>query len=100
MSFLSKLLGNTVSDEMRQFILLRDNYTCRYCAIAVTLAAAHIDHALPRSRGGSSELGNLRATCQDCNLEKGDKTESEYAAYRIRKKLLPQQIAPNLFRRL
>lgn len=33
----------------------------------------HIDHILPRSRGGQNSKDNLRITCSRCNLSKGAK---------------------------
>ena len=31
---------------------------------------AHIDHILPRSRGGQNDLSNLRVTCMSCNCSR------------------------------
>ena len=31
----------------------------------------HIDHILPRSRGGQNNLGNLRVLCDSCNMSRG-----------------------------
>lgn len=41
-----------------------------------------IDHATPRSRGGSSEIENLLPCCNYCNGKKGDMTVEEYRATR------------------
>lgn len=36
------------------------------------------DHLIPRSRGGSSRLDNLRPACADCNQSKADLTPFEW----------------------
>jgi hypothetical protein len=33
----------------------------------------HVDHIVPRSRGGPTELGNLALQCPYCSLHKADK---------------------------
>lgn len=35
------------------------------------LCVLHVDHVVPRSRGGSDSAGNLVAACLDCNIGKG-----------------------------
>ncbi|MDP3573860.1 MAG: HNH endonuclease, partial [Archangium sp.] len=34
--------------------------------------AWHVDHSIPRSRGGSDRLSNLYPACIDCNRDKSD----------------------------
>ncbi len=69
-------LSRSISVALRLKVLDRDNFRCRFCGrspateIGVRL---HIDHILPFSKGGKSELGNLQTLCQDCNLGKSDK---------------------------
>lgn len=52
--------------RLRSIILERDNHTCRYC----DAAAEHVDHVIPRSRGGLNAPWNLIASCASCNLQK------------------------------
>jgi ribosomal protein L37E len=59
---------------IRMFILHRDHWTCRYCGSE----ANHVDHIIPRSRGGRNTHENLNAACSDCNWSKGDKLLSEW----------------------
>ncbi len=35
--------------------------------------ASHVDHAIPKSRGGNATLRNGQLTCQHCNLSKGNR---------------------------
>lgn len=42
---------------------------------------AVVDHATPKSRGGSDDLSNLVAACEQCNCQKGNKTPEEYYAW-------------------
>lgn len=60
----------------RKLALERDCGLCQVCARAgrVTVATA-VDHILPKSRGGTDELGNLQAICTPCHRAK-TQTES------------------------
>ena len=39
-------------------------------------ATFHIEHVIPRSRGGLTQLENLAWACPSCNLAKADRVES------------------------
>jgi 5-methylcytosine-specific restriction endonuclease McrA len=51
---------------------------CAYCSIPIGIHEMEIEHAIPKSRGGTEELSNLVPACPDCNREKGDRTPREY----------------------
>ena len=53
----------------------RDEYTCVYCGCAENLT---VDHILPLSRGGDSEIDNLATACRKCNSSKGSMTPAEW----------------------
>lgn len=59
--------------KLRAKILVRDNYICQYCGDRAT----HVDHIIPRSRGGSDYPFNLVAACRVCNMRKSAKTPEE-----------------------
>ena len=65
-----------ISLALRYEVLKRDNFKCVKCGrtpakdIGVEL---HIDHKIPYSKGGETELSNLQVTCSDCNLGKGNR---------------------------
>ncbi len=51
---------------------------CEYCRMHQVLQGAtfHVEHVLPCSRGGISDLHNLAWCCPGCNLHKSDRTEA------------------------
>ena len=61
----------------RKNILIRDHYTCQYCAETLPAAALTLDHVMPRSRHGKSSWENLVACCYPCNNAKGDRTPEQ-----------------------
>lgn len=61
---------------LRQTVLERDDYTCRYCGRRG--GRLTVDHLLPVSRGGTSELSNLVTACVACNSAKGTRTPQEW----------------------
>lgn len=59
---------------MRFDVLCRDGFRCRYCGVSVEEGALlHVDHVMPKSKGGADSLDNLVTACLDCNLGKSDK---------------------------
>lgn len=45
---------------------------CEYCGRTCNKKNMTIDHVLPVSRGGLTEIQNLRLACYPCNQEKGN----------------------------
>ena len=63
-----------MSDSIRYDVLRRDNYKCRICgASAEDGAKLHVDHIIPVSKGGKTELNNLQTLCERCNMGKSNK---------------------------
>lgn len=78
----------------RKNILMRDRYTCQYCAETLTASALTLDHVLPRCRGGKSSWENLVACCYRCNNVKGDRTP-EHAGMRLLRQPRPFNLHTN-----
>jgi len=53
---------------------------CTYCREPL-MDGFHIDHILPKKRGGTNNLTNIHLVCKRCNLSKGAKTHEEYLKY-------------------
>lgn len=50
--------------------------TCAYCGSASN--RTHREHVVPRSRGGPNDASNIVVACERCNLQKSDRTPSEW----------------------
>ena len=61
---------------LRQYILNRDNYTCKRCGVS-KYSEPHllleVDHIIPVSKGGASVENNLQTLCWQCNRSKSNK---------------------------
>jgi hypothetical protein len=68
----------SISLKDRTAVLKRDGHRCVKCGASpkkdpsVTL---HVDHIIPDSKGGSSELDNLQTLCFDCNEGKKNRDD-------------------------
>lgn len=62
----------------RAEVVARDGYRCVYCEKSVSLQTAHVDHVIPKSRGGSDNIDNLVTACGPCNTRKSAKTPEEW----------------------
>jgi len=59
---------------LRFDVLTRDGFRCRYCGVSVADGAVlHVDHVIPRSKGGTDRMDNLVTACFACNVGKSDK---------------------------
>lgn len=72
-------------EKLREAVLRRDSYLCQCedCTRANRLRPAHeVDHRIPKARGGTNALSNLRAINRDCH-----KAKTAREAARIRKEI-------------
>ena len=68
----SKLERAKLTPALRYKIFCKDNFKCQICGkSAKDGVKLHVDHIIPISEGGRTELDNLRTLCKDCNLGKG-----------------------------
>lgn len=61
--------------KTRFSVLKRDGFRCQYCGAdpkkdeSVIL---HVDHIIPKSKGGGDEMENLVTSCFKCNIGKSN----------------------------
>lgn len=67
----------TTSREIERVVAARAAGRCEYCRMHQSLQGAtfHVEHVIPRSRGGPSTLNNLAWACPRCNLQKTNRVE-------------------------
>jgi hypothetical protein len=97
--------GVTAGTDLRVRLSERDGWRCTYCHVflvrdgyeaeacvwssdgwvldrsdpdAAPFDWPHIDHVIPRCRGGSDDIDNLVLACAWCNLRKGAMTGDEW----------------------
>lgn len=65
-----------VTPTLRYEVMRRDRFRCCICGRNVQDGVVlHVDHIKPVSKGGKTELSNLRTLCSTCNWGKGAKYE-------------------------
>jgi hypothetical protein len=70
--------GRDPSLRLRFRVLQRDSFSCRTCGASPAKTVGvelHVDHIIPWSEGGETELANLQTLCLPCNLGKGAKPQ-------------------------
>jgi hypothetical protein len=67
----------SLSIETLRAVERRAGSRCEYCKMHQLLQGAtfHVEHIMPRSRGGLSVLENLAWCCPSCNLHKSDRVD-------------------------
>jgi hypothetical protein len=64
--------------ELERLAAARAADRCEYCCMHQSLQGArfHLEHVVPRSHGGATELENLAWACPGCNLRKSDRIDA------------------------
>lgn len=79
-----------VPGSVRYDVLKRAKNRCELCGAHEDQAALHVDHIVPRARGGSNDISNFQALCITCNTNKRDTDDTDFrdvlASYNIRDK--------------
>lgn len=67
--------SRNINARLRFKVLKRDNFRCCACGASPAKDPSvelHVDHIVPWSKGGETEIDNLQTLCSKCNLGKGD----------------------------
>lgn len=75
---------STVTTTKRNKVRKRAKARCEYCRTSerITGYALEIDHIIPESQEGSSEIDNLCLACRRCNSYKSDHLQTLSSAHR------------------
>jgi len=67
-----------VMPAIRWQVFQRDKWKCVSCGrSAANDVILHVDHIIPRSKGGKHDLDNYQTLCHICNIGKGNKDETD-----------------------
>jgi diadenosine tetraphosphate (Ap4A) HIT family hydrolase len=69
-----------VPDVLRYRAIAEGGGRCALCGATKDQHPLHVDHIVPRSRGGKNTLENLQVLCSRCNLAKGNKDTADFRA--------------------
>lgn len=83
---MSRRWGGRRVRQLAQAVVLMHGITCWLCHQPIDLRLAHpasgslsVDHVVPRSRGGTDQLANLRPAHLGCNTGRGNRTPDALA---------------------
>jgi CRISPR/Cas system Type II protein with McrA/HNH and RuvC-like nuclease domain len=67
-----------LTSKLRFEVFKRDKFTCKYCGRVIKDGIKlEVDHIIPVSKGGKSNMDNLVTACKDCNRGKSDNLLNE-----------------------
>lgn len=72
------LADGYVPGSVRYEVLKRAKHRCELCGAHEDHAALHVDHIVPRAKGGSDDLSNFQALCVTCNTSKRDRDDTDF----------------------
>jgi hypothetical protein len=86
----------TRAEAYRDLVEARAGGACEYCRLlqAATGVTFHIEHLVPRSRGGQTVMNNLALSCPGCNLAKAELTAAADEGGRIQPLFNPRDFEP------
>lgn len=62
-----------MTTSMRVDVLRRDGHCCKFCGAGPPAVTLEVDHIIPVSRGGLTQMSNLQTLCSDCNRGKSNR---------------------------
>ena len=66
-----------VKAGMRWQAMERDDFKCTACGVSAKEGAIlHVDHIIPRSKGGRDTMDNYQTLCRQCNIGKSNKSHT------------------------
>ena len=79
-----------ITKRLRFEVFKRDKFTCQYCGRSAPDVVLHVDHIVPTSKGGETDIMNLVTACADYNLGKSNVTLADDSVIKQRKRQLDE----------
>ncbi len=67
-----------IKDTDKLYIYERDDKKCFFCGKSLKYNKITLDHYLPKSKKGTTDVFNLVTCCKFCNISKGNKIPKDY----------------------
>lgn len=80
-SYLLRRLNSSITPEDLEGLWNRQGGICALTGRSLTLAEADIDHIIPKSRGGTTTIDNLRWVWSRANEAKGNMLDEEFLSF-------------------
>lgn len=69
----SRRISRYIPMAIKLKVVRRDNNQCQVCGRILKDEEIQFDHLIPYSKGGPSDIDNLRVICEKCNKKKSNK---------------------------
>jgi ATP adenylyltransferase len=69
---------NPIPDSLRYRVLTDGKGRCALCGATRDDTVLHVDHIIPRSKGGKTVYENLQVLCAKCNESKRDQDQTDF----------------------
>lgn len=70
-----------IPDSLRFLVLKAAGGRCQLCGAPAKERPLDVDHIIPRSRGGKTELANLQSLCSKCNRSKRNQDDTDFRSW-------------------
>lgn len=80
---------------MRRAVLRRDPVCVLKVPDVCTGASTEVDHRVPDSDGGATDMANLQGVCPECHAVKSDGERKAAVRHRVERRKLPREVHPS-----
>lgn len=91
---------NVTVEELRQLLYNSYGTQCKYCNKKIDVNTLVIDHIIPISKGGTSNIDNLQIICSTSNSMKGSLDENNFKLLLEWLSTVPEELKKDVYIRL
>lgn len=71
-------ISRAIPSEIKFKVIARDKNICQICGKNIFDDEVQFDHIIPYSKGGATEVSNIRLLCPECNQKRSNNFENEF----------------------